>query len=195
VRAEVISTGLVDHDLHLESAHGLFFGLIDLRNGDRRVQVTWGDIGGPYSDVAREMPTAEQARALMRLDARLADPTSWLPASAWEDPEINAYVPSGYSVCYEGQPGVGLSRVLASLPRAAENLLRTQGPTQGEYTNLSGTFVYWCSDLTNDEARELARILDDSGQHGWKSVFSLRYGESGATLVSLDFSPLLPDEN
>jgi len=187
----VISTGLVDHDLHLESAHGLFFGLIDLRNGDRRVQVTWGDIGGSYSDVAREMPTAEQARALMRLDARLADPTSWLPASAWEDSEITAYVPSGYSVCYFGRQGVGLSQVLASLPPAAEDLLRSQGIRREQ----APTFVFWCSDLTNDEARELARILDDSGLHGWESVFSLRYGESGATLVSLDFSPLLPDEN
>lgn len=110
VRAEVISSGLVDHDLHLQGGQGLYFGRIDFRNGDRLVHVTWGDIGRPYSNVAREMPTPEQTSALIRLDARLEDPVSWLPASAWEDPEITPYVPSGYSVCYFGGQGVGLSR-------------------------------------------------------------------------------------
>jgi len=197
VRAEVISTGLFDHDLHLQSGQGLSFGSIDFRNGDRPVRVEWGDCCDPGSrDVAREMPTPEQASALRQLDARLADPASWLPASAWEDPEITAYVPSGYSVCYWGAQGVGLPRVLALLPPAAEDLLRAQDRTQGEYTNLIGSFVYWCSDLANEEARSLARILDDAGLNGFGDVFGLTYGEvePGATEVSLEFAPLLPHE-
>ena len=40
VRAEVISTGLVDHDLHLTSGEGLYFGHIAFRTGDRLVHVT-----------------------------------------------------------------------------------------------------------------------------------------------------------
>jgi hypothetical protein len=193
VRAAVISTGLVDHDLHLESGQGLYYGRIDFRTGDRLVHVTWGSNVGP-DDVARTMPTPEQASALQRLDVLLADPASWLPASAWEDPDITAYVPSGYSVCYQGEQGVGLSRVLASLPPSAEDLLRNQDRTRGEYTNLLGPFVYWCSDLTNEEARALARILDDAGLNGFEDVFGLRYGETGVTEVSLDFAPLLPHE-
>ena len=42
VSAEVISTGLVDHDLHLTSGEGLYFGHIAFRTGDRLVHVTWG---------------------------------------------------------------------------------------------------------------------------------------------------------
>jgi hypothetical protein len=198
VRAEVISTGLVDHDLHLESGQGLNFGGIEFRNGDRLVHVTWGDIGGPYADVTKE-PTPEQASALVRLDARLADPASWLPASAWEDPEIKAYVPSAYSVCLEGKKGLGLSRVLALLPPRAEDLLRTQENTPGTYTNLIGTFVVWCSHLTNDEARALERILDDAGLRGTKDVFGLAYGVpdiayAGATEFSLGFNPMFPEQ-
>jgi hypothetical protein len=165
VKAEVILTGLFDQDLYLASGQGLNFGQIEVRVGDRLARVTWGDCCDPGSkNVARTMPTPQRASTLQRLDARLADPASWLPASAWENPEITAYVPSGYSVCYEPEQGVGLSRVLASLPPPAEDLLRTQGIRRGEYTNLLGTFVYWCSDLATEEARALAQILDDSGQ-------------------------------
>ena len=144
--------------------------------------------------VARETPTPEQASALIRLDARLEDPSSWLPPSAWEDPEITAYVPSGYSACYQGERGDGPSRVLSVLPPAAGDLLRAQDRTQGKYTNLAGTFVYWCSKLTNRDARALARILDDAGEYGVEDHFGLRYGEAGMPGVSLDFTPLLPQE-
>jgi hypothetical protein len=87
VSAEVISTGLVDHDLHLTSGEGLYFGHIAFRTGNRLVHVTWGDDvtwDDVDPDVARQRPTPKQASALIRLDARLADPESWLPASAWE---------------------------------------------------------------------------------------------------------------
>lgn len=195
VRAEVISTGLVDHDLHLQSGQGLYFGLIAFRTGDRLVHVTWGDIGTPYSDVAREMPTPQQESALIRLDARLEDPASWLPVSAWQDPEIKPYVPSGYSVCYFGGLGVGLSQVLALFPSAAEDLLRSQGIRREQ----APSFVYWCSDLTNKEARKLARILDDAGLNGHEDVFGVTYGAYerepvGPTEFSLTFGPLIPHE-
>lgn len=192
VRAEVISTGLVDHDLHLQAGPGLYFGRIEVRDGDRFVHVTWGDIGIPYTDVARAMPTAEQVSALIRLDARLEDPASWLPASAWEDPAVTPYVPSGYSVCYYGA-GVGLSQVLALLPQAAEDLLRSQDIRREQ----APAFAYWCSDLTNEEARALARILDDSGLKGYEDVFGLTYGVRerepvGANEFVLTFGPLSP---
>jgi hypothetical protein len=189
MRTAAISTGLFDRDRHMTSGQGLTYGGVDVRSGDRIVHVDWGASYGDQ-DLARDIPTPEQASALRRLDERLADPASWLPTSAWEDPKITAYVPSGYSVCYDGGREQGLSQVLASLPQAAEDLLRTQERTQGQ----APTFVFWCSDLTNDEARALARILDDAGQDAVGDEFGLRYGELGATKVSLVFEPLLPHE-
>jgi hypothetical protein len=201
VKSEVLSTGLVDHDLHLTSGKGLYFGMIDFRTGDRRVHVTWGDDvtwDGVSPHVTREPPTREQASALMRLDEQLADPASWLPASAWEDSTTRAYVPSGYSVCYEGNKGVGRPGILALLPPAAEDLLRTQEVTPNEYTNLLGTFVLWCSRLTNEEARTLERILDGAGVRSVKDVFGLSYGAldvhvAGETDFTLMLNPILPD--
>lgn len=196
VRAEVIATGLLDHDLHLQSGKGLYFGRIGLRRGDRLVHVTWGDIGFPYSDVEREVPTPEQESALIRLDGRLEDPASWLPASAWEDPGIKPYVPSAYSVCYRGGEGVDeLPQVLALFPPAAVGMLRFQGIRREE----APSFVYWCSDLTNAEARTLARILDDAGLEGYEDAFGLSYGvyerePIGAKEFWLTFGPLLPPD-
>jgi hypothetical protein len=202
IRAEVLSSGLVEHDLHLTSGEGLYFGSIDLRSGDRSVHVSWGDgvtFDGVSEGVTREPPTPEQASALVRLDERLEDPASWLTASAWEDPENKAFVPSGYTVCLQGKKGLGLSSVLALLPPAAEDLLRTQENTPDPYTNLIGTFVPWCSQLANDEARALERILDDAGVRGSKSVFGLEYGPpdiayADATEFSLRFNPMFPDQ-
>jgi hypothetical protein len=201
VKAEVISTGLVGHDLHLSAVYGLKFGQLKVRIGDRLVGVTWGDCCDPSSaDEARTMPTPEQASALQRLDARLADPVSWLPASAWEDPEITAYVPSGYSVCYEAQLGTGLSQALASLPQPAEDQLRTLERTHEELDlQYRGgvSLDIWCSHVPTEEARALAQTLDDAGaQERHEDVFGLRYvfgqRDSGATEVTLTIEALLP---
>lgn len=80
LRSEALSTGLFDHDLHLISAYGLYFGEVKVLSGDRLVRVTWGDIGP--NDVAETTATSEQVNALKQLDARLEDLSSWLPASA-----------------------------------------------------------------------------------------------------------------
>jgi hypothetical protein len=205
VRAEVISTGLFDHDLRLESGQGLNFGGIDVYEEGRLVRVTWGDCCESGSrDLAKATPTSEQASALQRLDSRLADPVSWLPASAWKDQEITAYVPSGYQVFFEGKEGTGLSGLMSLLPRPAEDLLRTNDIRRDEYTNLLGSHVYWYADLTTDEARALARILDDSGQERHESVFGLLYefvgqrdyepGQRDDDEIVLSIGPLLPHE-
>lgn len=187
IRAEVISTGLFAHDRHLTSGQGLNYGLVDVRQGDLLVRVDWGDSG---PDVAKETPTSGQASALQQLDARLEDPASWLPASAWEDPQIRPFVPSEYSVCYHSRKELSLSQVLGSLPPEAGALLLSHDRTQGQ----APTFVYWCSHLTNEEARALARILDQAGLKAEDSEFGLLYGESGPTRVELDFAPVLPHE-
>jgi hypothetical protein len=204
MRAEVISTGLVDDDLHFTGGQGLHFGgHIEFRDANRVVHVTWGDGTGtwrgvPGPDVIKETATPEQASALMRLDARLADLATWLPANAWKDLQTKAFVPSSYSVCYEGGNGVGLPRVLALLPRAAGDLLRAQENKPMPYTNLAGTFPSWCSELTTEEARKLERILDGAGVKSVKDVFGLSYGAPGpqaaATEFSLIFNPNLPEE-
>jgi hypothetical protein len=199
VRSEVLSTGLLDDDLHFSSTRGLFFGQISVRTGDGFSRVTWGNASP--DDSALTLPSPEQAAALQRLDARLADLSSWLPESAWEDREMRPYVPSRYSLCYEAQRGVGLDRVLGSLPQQAEDVLRTWNRSHTAFTppGLGAVSVdIWCSDVTTDEARELARILEDSAaaqRYGGPALqYAIEQRNPSATDVSFVFLPLLPHE-
>jgi hypothetical protein len=96
--------------------------------------------------------------------ARVEDPESRLPASAWEDKEIRAYVPSRYQVCLA-------SRDLSQLPAPAQNLMsdaaheeRWVGTTEGTpEAPQSGQVRIYCADLATDEARALDGALVDAG--------------------------------
>jgi hypothetical protein len=112
------------------------------------------------------------ARDLDRLYARLSDPGSWLPSSAWVERDARAYVASKYDVCYGGWPPdqqFEQSRLLALLPPAVRDLLgdaplRQSGAFFGEPGNFRPTYEH-CSDMTTDEARAVAVALDDAGFH------------------------------
>ena len=147
LRSEIVSTGLFGHDqppLGSNPPHSV----IQVRIGDRLVRVA-------VSFLER------------RLLERLADPAAWLPASAWANRQIRAYVPSRYAILYGGLPQtIERSRILSLLPAPAEDLLRAHEavPRLGYIGGLTKTsFTYYVSDLTTEEARALAQALDDAG--------------------------------
>jgi hypothetical protein len=188
--AEAIATGLADHNVHLIGARGLNAGAMAVRSDGRLVHVGWGEIGlrGP-----KEMPTAEQAGALQQLDTRLEDPMSWLPASAWEDPEMKPYVPSTYGICLEAVRGSGLDAVLASIPQRAADVLRAWPRTKDVYDAFEGSFVTWCSEVTTQEARQLSDILLRAGL-SHPGGPDLQYKPDQLPALSISFSPRLPNE-
>jgi hypothetical protein len=195
VLSEVFSTGLFDQGpRNFAGAQGLYGGQIEVRDGDRLVRLTWGDMR-PF-DEPMTVPTVEQASALKRLEARLAD-LAWLPASAWEDPEIRAFVPSRYMVCIETDVEVGLDGALASLPQPAEDLVRTWDWTAEQF--IQGYFL-WCSPETTAEARALAKSVEDAGNFELVSrdVFGLAYElvqrDPLAMDVEVGFEPMLPND-
>lgn len=187
LRSEVASTGVFDRDRALVSDRG---GprFVDLRNGDRLAHVGVfakcpnSDAPCMTDDVSGETyATPEQANALYRLNARLAEPASWLPESAWADKDVRAYVSSKYAVCYAGWPPdqqVERSRLLALLPPAARGALgdapQRQGPLFGEPGNFRPSYEY-CADLTTDEARAVAVALDDAGLERGGNTYELHY--------------------
>jgi hypothetical protein len=110
-----------------------------------------------------------------RLLERLADPASWLPASAWEDRQIRAYVAPRYSVKYHTRPKtLKRSRILSLLPAPAEDMLRAKDAVS-EFGQLGSPafppllpLTTYSSNLTTEEARALAQALDAAGlkRHG-----------------------------
>jgi hypothetical protein len=198
LRSELLSTGLFGHDLSLVSERGLGWGTIEIHDGDRLVRVEYvGDyqiMQGPFQNEGTTIATAAQESALEQLDARLADPVSWLPASAWKDREIRAYVPSRYAVCYRGsQPPIERSRILSLLPQPAADLLRAKDTTRFE--GRDPLSITYCSQVTTEEARALADILAE--EVALRGPYALGYwvaapGSRPGSGVHIGFEPTLP---
>lgn len=208
LRSEVASTGLFDHDRVIVTDRGQGPRFLDVRNGDRLVHVgVVSECANPHAPCLLPIPgatnaTPKQANALYRLNARLSDPASWLPESAWAGRDIRAYVASKYAVCYGGWPldqQFERSRVLALLPAAARDLLGgdtplRQGPLFGEPGNFRPSYEY-CSDMTTEEARAIAVALDDAGLQR-QGAYRLNYQTEAQGLnpdaASVYFEPYLP---
>jgi hypothetical protein len=159
LRSEIVSTGLFEHHQPAGSASSPH-NVIQVRIGDRLIRV--------------------QATFPERLRERLADPGSWLPASAWEDRQIRAYVASRYAIYYGGLfQTIERPRLLPLLPAAAEDLLRAQEAVPRHDFTGGASFripiTRYVSDLTTEEARALARALDDAGLKEKTPVAELSY--------------------
>jgi len=208
LRSEIVSTRLFDHDLTLLSGHlrekaagrqvpvGVIWGTIQVRDGDRLVSVSWSN-PDMYPQDPGTVATPEQTSALERLDALLTHPESWLPASAWADQGIRAYVPSTFAVCYSGdQRSLEASVILPLLPGSAEDLLR--GKDRIRYDAGPSDFIF-CSEVTTEEARALDEILDHAGlELDDRSIANrLGYVSEAPSFLHTDvliyFEPYLPD--
>jgi hypothetical protein len=183
LRSEMISSGLFDRGLIFMGGEAdpdplPFWGSMAVRNGDRMVHLQLGWVYFSTEELCEPadtscegdtIMTAEQEHALELLDARLFDPASWLPASAWADQQIRTYVPSTYEVCYGGWSDAiqdsmvsDQTRILNALPRPAREPLRGAEPDR-RAAGIGTSVTYYCSDLTTEEARVVVRTLEDAG--------------------------------
>lgn len=209
LRSEIVSTGLFDHDLALASRR-FVWGTITVRAGRRLVRVKWQnpDMYAADPEMRAYKPASrQQARALGRLDSLLAHPSSWLPAGAWADRRIRAYVPSRFATCYEvlpkalSEPPREPSVFLDLAPSAVGDLLRARHTTRHEGARGWGggpfyPYHYDCARVTTEEARALVKAFDDAGAEQLDPAHVLGYrfrvpGKKRET-ADISFDPLLP---
>jgi hypothetical protein len=140
----------------------------------------------------------DHARDLTRLEARLSDPESWLPASGWADRDLHAYVAAKYSTCYGGWPPdepMERSSVLDLFPAAARDRLRNAELREGPLFGSPGHFrpsSEYCFDATTDEARELVATIEAAGFQR-RGAARLNYRlEGNGDEAFLHFEPYLP---
>ncbi|HJS25912.1 MAG TPA: hypothetical protein VJ913_02155, partial [Actinomycetota bacterium] len=106
--------------------------------------------GGPTVSVWIEQRLTPEGVELLRSGSVEfgwpADPGRYLPASAWDDPELRPYVPSRYAVC---------TGSVASLPDPAADLLllSTERIPGGTSRNIERAE---CFEVTTEDARALA---------------------------------------
>src|SRR5262245_3618133 len=155
LRSEIVSTGLFEHNEpanRRSSPHNV----IQVRIGGRLVRHQAK--GAAASD---EFPK--------QLRHRLANPASWLPASAWAERRLRPYVASTCSVGYHAQPEtLERSRILSLLPATARDMLRAKNAVAEHFHLGYGGFPLipitgYSSVLTTEQARALAKALDGAG--------------------------------
>lgn len=196
LRSEIVSAGGFGHAQPPPGSESLPGGWppIQVRKGDRLVPLRW-------------------ASDLKRLEARLTHPESWLPASAWKQRKIRAYVPSRFEVCAAAvvvsdsdkpRQGrivqMGPARIVALLPTAAQNVLRGRdwNAHASRPTPTSARGVYGgCFDVTTEEARSLAKALDGAGpataRKGGAINLNYKFDAPGPSRqVWISFDPFLP---
>jgi hypothetical protein len=125
---------------------GVLWGYMSMPDGDQIVPVTWSDYDLP---------------------GRLADPASWLPASAWEDLKIGAYVPSRYAVCLgqavpEGVRGLAATDLWHRLPEPTRNLIRSKALEDPvpDWNERDPRCLY---QVSTDDARVIAAAFAEAG--------------------------------
>lgn len=112
-----------------------------------------------------------------------------LPANAWEDAEIRAWVPTKYAICYLGpRDYIEPSGVVGLLPAPAQALL---GGKERTYRADPASLPVKCSEVTTEQARGLDEILDDSGFEG-NAEAGYRFVGPGGDWVQVGFQPILP---
>lgn len=181
-RSEVVSTGLLDDD----RSHGggepvPWYVDVEVRNDGRLVQL-------------------ERTSEIGALIARFVDPASWLPASAWEDPKIRAYVPSRHAVCIQTATSGPIEPTVVStvLPATVEGSLRARELVQlPDELAPGGGRVLRCSGVTTEEARAISEALEDAGfERDGAEAHRLTYRRSVSepigTSLSIWFEPYLP---
>ena len=145
LRSAILATGLFEHDLELKAGRVVSGFAADVWKGGRNVRVAAG------STLGFAPATVEQVRALRDLHAILIDPGAWLPANAWKDRTIDAFVPSRYRVLLDFA-GVGnrTPEDPTVLPPAAKDLLRAAD---------SADHFGSCQLVSTDQARQISHEL------------------------------------
>ena len=180
LRSKVLSTGLFEHDLTLRARRSAA-ARVRVRTGDRIVTVALTPYVDPSSSERMPKATPAQVRAVAQMTALFADPARSLPATAWADRKVRAFVPARYIAAFDRS-----TPDMAKLPARLRELL-------GRHTKL---FRLGCESVTTAEARALLEALVDAGIPWHNHASILDFGLEGVRLPSdLHFTPALPAEN
>jgi hypothetical protein len=130
---------------------------------------------------------------------RIAEPASWLPASAWEDRALRPFVPASYSVCITGlDPRISVAEIATALPARVGDLVRAR---QWGENHAGPVMWFWCTEMATEDARTFAEALDaaamERSEHPWVAgpEYLFEYQDaSGSDLLHFSFWPDTPGQ-
>ena len=148
LRSKLLATGLFEHNLRLAFGRHHAWVFHQVQRGDRLVTVSGVPSPDPSWNQHFTNPTPAQTRALASIEKFVADPARWLPARAWADARIRAFVPARYLLAFDrGYPD------LSKLPAPARKVLV-------QYKQLKRRA---CQIVTTGQARALVQAFVKAG--------------------------------
>jgi hypothetical protein len=148
LRSKLLATGLFEHNLRLAFGRHHAWVYHQVRRGDRLVTVNGVPSPDPSWNQRFTDPTPAQTQALASIEKFVAAPARWLPAKAWADHRIRAYVPARYLLAFDrGYPD------LSKLPAPAVKMLV-------QYKQLKR---HACQLVTTGQARALVQTFVKAG--------------------------------
>ena len=148
LRSKLLATGLFEHNLRLDVGRYNAWVFHQVRRGDRLVTVDGVPSPDPSWKEHFTKATPAQTQALASIEKFVADPARWLPARAWADRRIRAFVPARYVLVFDrGYPD------LSKLPAPA-------GKALVQFKQLKR---HGCQIVTTGQARALASGV----REGW----------------------------
>jgi hypothetical protein len=153
IRAKILATGLFTHDRSVNG--GIRYGdnqvIARARGGNRLVTVFAVPAANLNGDEGLAAETAPEAQAIARIAATFAGLPASLPASAWADKQIRAFVPSYFTAAYERSAADLTYLPMAQLPARIRDLLENLGRACDPIF------------LTSDEMRVLLETFEANG--------------------------------
>jgi hypothetical protein len=166
LRSKLLATGLFEHNLSLDVGRHHAWVFHQVRRGDRLVTVSGVPSPDPSWNQRFTKATPAQTQALASIEKFVADPARWLPARAWADPRIRAFVPARYLLAFDrGYPD------LSRLPASARRVLV-------QYKQLRS---HACQIVTMGQARALVQAFAKAG---------ISPSENSADTIAFDFAGL-----
>ncbi len=177
--SKILATGLFEQDLMLEVG-GHHAWVYQVWRGDRMVTVN----GQPSPDPSWNLPvtkaTTAQIDAAAWIEKLVANPARMLPARAWANRQIRAFVPARYAVGFDrSYPDI------SKLPSPAGKVLSRYKPLKR----------HGCQVMTTGKARALLDAFVEAGLSPSENyAFEIAFGLPGPHYPS-DFHmcPALPD--
>ena len=181
--SKLLATGLFEDNLMLALGKHDAWAFHRVRRGDRLVTVNGVPSPDPTWNQHFTNPTPAQTQALASIERFVADPTSWLPTSAWANRRIQAFVPARYTVAFDrSYPDI------SKLPSPAGKVL-----VQYKQLRSDG-----CQILTIGQARGLLQAFVKAGMSPSENhAFVIAFDFAGLHLLhpsDFHMSPALPDE-
>jgi hypothetical protein len=166
LRSKLLATGLFEHNLRLDIGRHDAWVFHQVRRGDRLVTVQGVPSPDPKWNQRFTDPTPAQTQALASIETLVADPARWLPARAWADRRIRAFVPARYLLVFDrSYPD------LSKLPASARRVLV-------QYKQLKR---HACQIVTTNQARTLVQAFRNAG---------ISPSDNSADTIAFDFARL-----